>query len=52
MTFFVLGSLYIKNLVVLNVDELFTLVLEDLPPSTISAPDLHVVGSSSAVDVP
>lgn len=52
MTFFVLTSFDVKDLVVLPVDELFTLVLEDLPPSGVSTPDLHVVGSTRACDVP
>jgi len=32
-SFFILATLYIKNLVVLPVDELLILILEDLPPS-------------------
>jgi hypothetical protein len=52
MSFFILSSLDIKDLVILPVDELFILILEDLPPSRVSAPDLKVVSSSTALDVP
>jgi hypothetical protein len=31
---------------------LVVLILEDLEPSRVGAPDLHVVGSSSALDIP
>jgi len=33
VTFFILGSFNIKNLVVLPVNELFVLIFENLPPS-------------------
>jgi hypothetical protein len=36
----------IKALLVVPVDEMFILVGEDLPPSRVGAPDLHVVGST------
>jgi len=42
-SFFIFTSFNIKNLAVLPVDELFVLILEDLPPSRVGAPDLHVV---------
>jgi hypothetical protein len=42
----------IKSLLVGPVDELFLLILEELEPSRVSAPDLHVVGSSSVLNVP
>jgi hypothetical protein len=51
-SFFVFTSFNIKDLVVLPVDKLLVLILEDLPPSRVSAPDLHVVTSSTAGDVP
>jgi hypothetical protein len=28
------------------------LILEELPPTRVSAPDLHVVGSTSTLDIP
>jgi hypothetical protein len=52
MSFFILGTLDVKYLVGLPVDELFILILKDLPPSGVSAPDLHVVSSSAALNVP
>ena len=52
LSFYIFTSFNIKNLAVLPVDELFVLILEDLPPSGVSAPDLHVVASSTAGDVP
>ena len=52
LTFFVSTALDIKDLAVLPVDELLVLILEDLPPSRVGAPDLHVVGSTRASDVP
>jgi hypothetical protein len=41
-SFFILGTSNIEDLVVLPVDELLVLVLEDLPPSRVGVPDLHV----------
>jgi len=52
MSFFILVSFYLENLFALPVDELLTFILEDLEPSRVGAPDLHVVGSSSTLDVP
>jgi hypothetical protein len=52
LSFLILGSCDIKYLTVLPVDELVILVLEYLEPSRVSAPDLHVVGSSRTLDVP
>jgi hypothetical protein len=52
LSFLILGSCDIKYLTVLPVDELVILVLEYLEPSRISAPDLHVVGSSRTLNVP
>jgi hypothetical protein len=39
-------SSYIKDLVVRPIEELILFILEDLEPSRVSAPDLHVVGST------
>jgi hypothetical protein len=52
LTFFIFGSSNIKDLVVSWIDKLFTSELEDLEPTRISAPDLHVCGSSRALDIP
>jgi hypothetical protein len=43
-SFIILSSF--KNLVVIWVHEELSLKLPDLPPSRVSAPDLHPVGSS------
>jgi hypothetical protein len=42
LSFSISATCNIKNLVVLNVDEHVAFILEDLPPSRVSAPDLHV----------
>ena len=42
----------IKSLVALPVDELVVLISENLPPSTVGAPDLHVSVSSGVGDIP
>jgi hypothetical protein len=52
VSFLVFTSSDIKSLVALPVDELVVLISENLPPSRVSAPDLHVVCSSRALDVP
>jgi hypothetical protein len=52
VSFFVLTTLNIKNLTTLPVDELILLILEDLPPTRVCAPDLHVSCSSRALDIP
>jgi len=51
VSFFIFTTSYIKNLIVVPVDELVVLILEYLPPSRVSAPDLHVTCSSRALDV-
>jgi hypothetical protein len=51
LTFNVFSSLDIKNLVVGPVDELILIVLEELEPSRVGAPDLHVIGFSRILDV-
>jgi hypothetical protein len=46
-SFFIFSSMDIKAFVgLLEVAEVLALVLEDLPPSRVGAPDLHVAGSS------
>jgi hypothetical protein len=52
VAFNILAALDVKSLAALPVDELVVLILEYLEPSRVCAPDLHVVGSSSALDVP
>jgi hypothetical protein len=52
LSFSILGTCDIKYFTVLPIDELAVLVLEDLEPSRVSAPDLHVVGSTRRLDVP
>jgi hypothetical protein len=52
VSFFILATSNIKDLVIRPVDELVVLILEDLEPSRVGAPDLHVVGLSSALDIP
>jgi hypothetical protein len=51
-TFLIFASFNIEDLVGLPVDELILLILENLPPSRVSAPDLHVIGSTRALDIP
>jgi hypothetical protein len=53
-SFFILASMNIKNLIILHVDEqlLLLIILEELEPSRVGAPDLHVVGLSGVLDVP
>jgi hypothetical protein len=45
-SFLVFSSMDIKAFLVLPVDEVFISIGEDLPPSRVGAPDLHVVGLS------
>jgi hypothetical protein len=52
LTFLVFTSFNIKDLVVVPVDELAVLILEHLEPSWVGAPDLHVIGSTSTLDIP
>jgi hypothetical protein len=42
----------IKNLLVLDIDEVVSSVPEDLEPSRVGAPDLHFVSSSCTLNVP
>jgi hypothetical protein len=52
LSFLILSSSDIKDFASLPVDKLVGLILEDLPPSRVGAPDLHVVGSSRILDIP
>jgi hypothetical protein len=52
-SFFISSTMYIKYSIVLNVNELrSTDELEDLPPSGVGAPGLHLIGLTRACDVP
>jgi hypothetical protein len=51
-SFFVSSTMNIKYLLVGPVDELLLLVLEELPPIRVSAPDLHVLVSSGVLNIP
>jgi hypothetical protein len=52
MTLFIFSTLDINNLLVLPIDELLVLILEDLPPVGVGAPDSEVRCSSVALDIP
>jgi hypothetical protein len=52
LSFFILWWHNFKNLVVRWIHKEFTLQLEYLEPSRVSAPNLHVSGFSSTLDVP
>jgi len=52
LSFLIFATSNIKNFIVRPIDELFIFVLENLEPSGVGAPDLHVVGFSSTLDVP
>jgi hypothetical protein len=52
LAFNVFSSSYIKYFTILPIDELIFLILEHLEPSRVGAPDLHVVGSTSTLDIP
>jgi hypothetical protein len=51
LTFFIFGSCNIKYFHVGPIGELSIFILEDLEPSTVGAPDLHVVSFSSTLDI-
>jgi len=42
LSFSIFSTSNIKGFVVLDIDEVFTIKLEDLPPSTVSVPHLHI----------
>jgi len=46
-SFLILSTFDVKDFAGLPVDELAVFILEDLEPSGVGAPDLHVIGSSS-----
>jgi hypothetical protein len=52
LAFSVLVSTDIEASLVLNVAESFISICEDLEPSRVGAPDLHVLSSSSTLNVP
>jgi len=50
--FSIFTSFNIKDLIVLDIDKLFTSVLEDLPPLRVGSLNLHLLATSIALDVP
>jgi len=44
--FFIFATCNIKNFAVIPIDELSVFIFENLPPTRVSAPDLHVLGLS------
>jgi hypothetical protein len=52
VSFHIFTTSDIESLTSLPIDELVVLIFENLPPSWVGAPDLHIVGSSRALDVP
>ena len=52
LSFSIFSSWYIKNFTVLDVDELFSSELEDLPPLWVGSLDLHLLATTIALDVP
>jgi hypothetical protein len=51
-TFFILGWCNFKNLIVGWIDKEFSLKLEELEPSWVGAPDLHISCFSRILDIP
>jgi hypothetical protein len=51
-SFLIFSSMNIKSSSILDINEMFINILEDLEPSRVGAPDLHVVGSSCTLDIP
>jgi hypothetical protein len=52
LAFFVFWSWHIKVLSVLNINKSINFVLENLEPLWVSAPDLHFVSSTRALNIP
>jgi hypothetical protein len=52
VSFLILCTSDIKDLVIGPVDELVILILEDLEPSRVGTPDLHVISFTSTLDIP
>ena len=51
LSFMISTSFNIKNLVVLNIDQVVTLEFEELEPSGVGVPHLHVLASTSVLDI-
>jgi hypothetical protein len=45
-SFLIFSTVNVKCLSVLEIDEVFSIILEYLVPLAVGVPDLHVVGSS------
>jgi len=52
LSFVVFAPCNIKTFLVFNVAEVFVTIDEDLEPSRVGAPDLHVVSSTRTLDIP
>jgi len=52
LAFFIFGTINFDNLIVVWINEEFSLKLEHLEPSGVGAPDLHVSSFTSVLDVP
>jgi hypothetical protein len=52
LTLNIFATSHFQAFSVLDVNEFSSLVSENLEPSRVGAPDLHVVGSSSTLDIP
>jgi hypothetical protein len=50
-SFLILSGVNIKAFLVLPVDKVLILIGEDLPPSRVGAPDLHVVSLTRVLDI-
>jgi hypothetical protein len=50
-TFNIFASSNIKTFVVPEIDKVSSFIFEELPPSGVGAPDLHVVRFSRALDI-
>jgi len=46
LTFFIFSTCNIKDLLIVPIDKLSSLIIEELPPYRVGAPDLHVFGFS------
>jgi hypothetical protein len=52
LSFNIFSTFDIENFAALPVDELILLILENLEPSRVGAPDLHIVGLARTLDIP
>jgi hypothetical protein len=52
LTFFIFAAYYIKAFLVFNVAEMIVSIFEDLEPSRVGAPDLHVASLTRILNIP